>query len=104
MTKTLFTISYSELCQFEGIRREVIVDIVDYGIVAPVEGSEVNKWQFDTNSVYWIKKAVRLYQDLEIDWLAVAMLIDLLRQKEALLRENEACKQQLKRLVEGGFD
>ena len=101
MTQALLTISFSELCQFEGIRRDVIVDIVEYGIVVPVEGEEVSKWVFATDSVYWIKKAVRLYHDLEIDWVAVAMLIDLLQQKESLLQENRAYRQQLRRFIEG---
>jgi chaperone modulatory protein CbpM len=100
MNTAIFSISFRELCQFEGIQRDVIIDIVDYGIVAPIEGDDINNWVFDTNSVYWIKKAVRLYQDLEIDWIAVAMLVDLLQQKELLQRENRAIQQQLRRFTE----
>ncbi len=57
-------------------------------------------WEFETASVYWIKKAVRLHQDLEIDWLAVALLIDLIQQRDSLQREKEFFQQQLKRFTE----
>lgn len=55
---------------------------------------------FETASVYWIKKAVRLHQDLEIDWLAVALLIDLIQQRDALQKENAFFQQQLSRFTE----
>lgn len=46
-----------------------------------------------------LKKALRLHQDLEIDWVAVAMVIDLMQEKEALQKENEAYQRQLKRFI-----
>lgn len=97
MKRTLSIISLNELCQLENIENEIIIEIVEYGIVKPVEESEVADWVFDTSSVYWIKKAVRLYRDLEIDWLAVALLIELMQQRDSLRKENEFFQQQLRR-------
>ncbi|WP_049723128.1 chaperone modulator CbpM [Gilvimarinus polysaccharolyticus] len=102
MTKTLTKISYEELCQIEGIKSEYIIDIVNYKIVVPIGELENNEWLFETTSVYWIKKALRLYLDLEIDWVAVAVIVDLMRQKEILEKENDAIQRQLNRLVGGG--
>jgi chaperone modulatory protein CbpM len=43
---------------------------------------------------------VRLQHDLDIDWVAVAMVIDLLKKNEALQRQNECFQQQLKRFLD----
>ncbi len=100
MKRTLSIISLNELCQLEHIESEIIIEIVEYGIAKPVEDSETADWVFETSSVYWIKKAVQLYQDLEIDWLAVALLIDLMQQRDSLQKENEFFQQQLKRFFQ----
>ena len=95
MKRTLSIISLDELCQLEHIESDIIIEIVEYGIAKPIEGSETADWVFATSSVYWIKKAVQLYQDLEIDWLAVALLIELMQQRDSLQKENEFFQQQL---------
>ena len=101
MTDTLLNISLRDLCQLEGIDSDLMIEVVDYDIVKPIDGKGVSDWVFDVSSVYWLKKAVRLYQDLEIDWVAVAMVIDLMQQRETLIRENKCYLQQIGRFVEG---
>lgn len=100
MNDVLLKISLQELCQYEGLTEQLIVDVVSYGITEPTEGHSVADWVFDTSSVYWLQKAARLYHDLDIDWVAVAMVIDLLQQKEALEERNRIIEQQLNRLLE----
>jgi chaperone modulatory protein CbpM len=100
MTQILLNIALDELCQLEGIESEVIIDIVEYGIAEPIEGTDNANWVFDTTSVHWIKKAVRLHRDLEIDWIAVALVIDLMQQKEALQREARHYQRQLSRFID----
>jgi chaperone modulatory protein CbpM len=103
MSESLFSVSFYELCQLEGIEGHLVVEIVEYGIVIPLNKSigktNQEQWLFDTSSIHWLKKALRLHQDLEIDWVAVAMVIDLMRQKEALQKENEIYQRQLKRFI-----
>lgn len=101
MTEISFSLRLNELCQLESIEPDIVIEIVEYGIAHPVKGEKTDDWVFDTTTVHWIKKAVRLHQDLEIDWVAVAMVIDLMQQKESLLRENEHFQCQLKRFLEG---
>lgn len=100
MTELLLSMSLRELCQCEGCTEEIIVEIVEHGIAHPVSGRQVGDWEFDTTSVYWLRKAVRLHADLEIDWVAVAMVIDLLRQNEALQKQNRSFEQQLQRFLD----
>lgn len=101
MTEKLFSISFNELCQLENIDSQLIVELVEYEIVIPITASadraSKEQWQFDTGSLQWIQKAVRLHHDLEIDWVAVAVVIDLMQQKEALQKENESYQHQLGR-------
>lgn len=98
MHETLTIISYEELCQIEGIEGELVVEIVNYRIVVPEEDAETSRWLFETSSIYWIKKALRLHADLEIDWIAVALIIDLMRDKENLEKQNNSIQRQLNRL------
>jgi len=99
MTEILLTISASELCLTKTITEEMILAAVESGVAEPIEGEDLVNWVFDSTSVHWLKKAIRLHQDLEIDWVAVAMVIDLLQQKESLQRENQYIRQQLKRFL-----
>ncbi|WP_421714702.1 chaperone modulator CbpM [Alteromonas stellipolaris] len=70
---------------------------MDYGIAEPVSGDNTRNWVFDTNSVRWVKKAITLYSQLELDWIAVAMIVELLKQKEKLTEENENLQRRLMR-------
>ncbi|MFT7371948.1 MAG: chaperone modulatory protein CbpM [Oleiphilaceae bacterium] len=100
MTEISIYLPLNELCQLEYIEPDIVIEIVEYGIAQPVRGEASADWVFDTTTVHWIKKAVRLHQDLEIDWVAVALVIDLMQQKELLLRENERFQIQIERFVE----
>ena len=99
MSETFLKISLSELCEAEQINQELIIEVVEYGIAKPVAGKTVDEWIFDPNSVHWLKKAISLNRELEIDWVAVAMVIKLLKQKEHLQLENQNLQRQLARFL-----
>lgn len=99
MSKVIWNISFNELCQSTHINEELVISVVEYGIAEPVAGQSSQDWLFDSTNVHWLKKAIRLSRELEIDWVAVAMVIELLKQKEALERENQLLQQQLARLL-----
>ena len=98
-SESFLKITVSELCEAEAIDETLIVQVVEYGIAEPLAGENSQDWIFDPGSVHWLKKAVRLYHELEIDWVAVAMVIELLKQKEALLKENQHLQEQLQRFL-----
>ena len=101
MTDIVMSISLHELCQYEGLSEQLIVEVVDHGIAQPVTDAKTVDWVFEATSVHWLRKAVRLHDDLDIDWVAVAMVIDLLKQNEALQRQNEYFQHQLRRFCDG---
>ena len=103
MTSTRIQITVSELCEREELSRQVVLELVQYDIAQPVAGSSIEDWIFDVTSAHWMQRAIRLRRDLDIDWLAVAMLIDLLREREQLTEDNRRLRQRLGRfLVEDG--
>ncbi|ALM89596.1 MULTISPECIES: chaperone modulator CbpM [Alteromonas] len=97
MSETLLIISFEELCHIEQLSKDMIIEVIDYGIAEPVSGDNTRNWVFDTNSVRWVKKAITLYSQLELDWIAVAMIVELLKQKEKLTEENENLQRRLMR-------
>ncbi|MFT7111207.1 MAG: chaperone modulatory protein CbpM [Psychrobacter glaciei] len=99
MSDIVFKVSLQELCVQEGITETLVIEVVEHGIALPLSGDDFNDWMFESSSVHWMKKAIRLYHDLDIDWVSIAMVIDLLQQKDDLKMENEHLKNQLERFV-----
>jgi len=103
MTSTIIQITVSELCEREELSRSVVVQLVQYDIAQPLAGSSIEDWIFDVTTAHWMQRAIRLQRDLDIDWIAVAMLIDLLQEREQLSEENQRLRQRLGRfLMEDG--
>lgn len=100
MNISILRISVRELCEQEGISVEQVTTIVEHGIARPHSGKTQQDWEFDTTTAAWIRKALRLRRDLELDWIATAMLIDLLRQRDRLQDENQRLRQQLERFLQ----
>ncbi len=92
-------LALSELCQNIGIDRQVVFEMVEYEIAKPAVDEQLSEWHFDIESTYWIKKAVTINQELQIDWVATAMIIKLLKNKQKLEQENSQLKTQLERFI-----
>jgi chaperone modulatory protein CbpM len=100
MTDTKLTICFDELCDLAYVEPDWIIEIIDYGIATPISGSNKNDWFFDTSSVVWLKKAIRIYIELELDWVAVGMIIELLKENQVLSEENQFLTQRLHRFYD----
>ena len=99
MVATVLRIAVSELCEQDGLSHGLLLEMVQYDIARPVAGSSIEDWVFDATAAHWLKKALRLRRDLDLDWVAVAMLIDLLRERERLDQENQQLRQRLGRFL-----
>jgi chaperone modulatory protein CbpM len=100
MSGTVMRITVSELCEQEGVSRSMLAQLVKHEIAQPLAGVSVDDWVFDVTSAQWMNRAIRLQRDLDIEWIAVAMLIDLLRERDALARENQCLRQRLERFLQ----
>ncbi len=99
MNTTATRITREELCAGQDLSRTLLIEMVEYDVVRPLAGSADSDWVFDCSAAHWARRALRLKSDLELDWVAVAMLVDLLRERESLARENEQLRQRLARFL-----
>jgi len=88
----------TEVCHELDLPREACEELVEHGIVHP-EGDRPEEWAFDITMVSVIKRASRLRRDLDLDWSAVAMVVNLLEERDQLRAELEAMEQRLNRFL-----
>lgn len=88
----------TEVCSELNLPREACVELVEHGIVRP-EGQRPEDWAFDVTMVSVIRRATRLRRDLDLDWSAVAMVVNLLEERDALRAELETLQQRLDRFL-----
>lgn len=102
MISSTMRVTVQELCEREDLSRTLLLELIEYDIARPVAGSSAEDWVFDISGTHWLKRALRLQRDLDIDWIAVAMLVDLLREREQLSEENHLLRQRLGRFLSEG--
>lgn len=93
---TILYMSLTELCQATDLSSEILIEIVEEGIIEP-SGSTPTDWQFSVKSVAIAQRALRLRRDLEIDWPGIALAISLIEEVEQLRREKQQLQQRLQR-------
>ena len=77
-----------EVSRFCLVREERVVAMVEEGILQP-RGSGPADWKFPASSMLRARKALKLAQEFEIELPAVALVLDLLDEIEALRRRSE---------------
>ena len=99
MSETSYYLSLTELSQSVRVSNETVMTIVDCGIVEP-RGEQPEQWLFEPQMVKLIQRACRLQRDLELDWPAVALALDLIEDLHRLREENQRLRHQLSRLMD----
>jgi chaperone modulatory protein CbpM len=99
MTTTVMLVDLDELCQSVNLPRDVLVEIVEVGIVEPRE-QRAGHWVFDYQAVSVVRRAVRLRREFELDWPGIALALRLLDEVDELRAENRYLRQRLARLLE----
>lgn len=97
-TEYTLTLRFDEACSALGIESRQVVKIVELGIIAP-GGASPEDWRFDPDMISTARRALRLRRDLHIDWSAVALVLDLLEERDRLQQENAALAQRLGRFL-----
>ena len=92
-TKTLKGLILDENCRFTleelstacSVRTEYIVELVEEGIVEPLEARlERRQWIFSGRSLQRARKARRLQQDLGVNLAGAALVLELMEEIERL--------------------
>lgn len=81
----LDSMSLRELCRFCDADETWVSELVEYGVLDP-EGHDFAEWHFRGVNIVRAKKARRLQRDLGINTPGVAMVLDLLQERDQLLR------------------
>ena len=76
-------LSLSELSLAARLSRERVVELVEEGVVEPI-GTEPGEWMFHGASLWRIRCARRLEQDLGVNTAGIALALDLLDEVERL--------------------
>ncbi|AXI45249.1 hypothetical protein C1J03_03890 [Sulfitobacter sp. SK012] len=79
-------VSLQDLCRFCQADEAWVVELVEHGVLNP-SGTTIQSWRFRGLSIVRAKKARRLNQDLGINAAGIAMVLDLLDQRDAILRK-----------------
>ena len=79
-------VSLQDLCRFCQADEAWVVELVEHGVLNP-SGATIQSWRFRGLSIVRAKKARRLNQDLGINAAGIAMVLDLLDQRDAILRK-----------------
>ena len=70
-------IGLEDLTRLCGVSAELLILLVGEGLLAPL-GQSPADWRFDGHQIRRIRRALRLSHDLELDWPATALALDLL--------------------------
>jgi len=77
--------SLAELCSVCSVTKELVVEIVAEGIVAP-SGDEPTQWRFSGIALMRVQRVIRLQQDFGVNLPGAALALDLLEEVERLRR------------------
>ena len=87
-----YEFSLEELCELSGLSETELRELVDYGVLAPVD-SGAQAWTFRADRLVVARSARRLRKDFDLDPSAVALVVTLLervRDLETELRDLRA--------------
>ena len=79
------SLSLPDLCRFCQADENWVIELVDHGVLEP-EGSSVQSWRFHGVSIARAKRARRLNRDLGINAAGVALVLDLLEERDAMIK------------------
>ena len=76
----------AELCRICGVHAEMILDMIDEGLIMPMRGRSPLEYRFTATDIRRVQVALRLQRDLRINLPGCALVLDLLEELEELRR------------------
>lgn len=92
-------LTLAEVCQCIHLSVDTVIIIVDHGIVQP-RGRQPQEWLFEPDMLGTLRRAIRLQRDLELDWEAIALALELIGEMEHLREDNRRLRRQLACLLD----
>ncbi len=79
-------LALEELCELSGLSETELRELVDYGVLAPID-PDAQRWAFGADRLVVARSARRLRQDFDLDPHAVALVVALLERVRDLEEE-----------------
>jgi chaperone modulatory protein CbpM len=100
MIEASVTVKFSldEVCEIAELPTEVLITIVEEGVLEP-SGESPEEWRFDSTMLSIAKRAARLHRDFEIEWTGIPFYLDMIEELEKLRAENRTLRQRLNRFL-----
>lgn len=76
-------LSLSELAQHGSVHIEIIIELVQEGVLEP-EGKKPDQWRFRGPDLVRLRRALNLQRDLELNLPGIALAMDLLDELDEL--------------------
>ena len=96
MSSAYLQMNVVEFCQCAALPQAWLIEIVEEGILEP-SGVTPEQWLFDGQALAVARRALRLRQDLQLEWAAIALALQLLDELEQLRTENRQLRSRLNR-------
>jgi chaperone modulatory protein CbpM len=94
MSEPIYNLTLTEVTLSIRLPVETIIIMIDQGIVEP-RGTEPDDWLFAPHMLETLRRAMRMQQDLELDWAAIALALSLLDKLEESRAENRRLRKLL---------
>ena len=72
------SLSLAELCVICQAPAELIIRLIDFGVISPAEGKNSRQWRFHRGTLIRADKALRLKRDLGVNLAGAALALELL--------------------------
>jgi chaperone modulatory protein CbpM len=76
--------SLADLCRICGVQEQLVVEIVEEGVVEPIGAS--GDWRFTGVAVTRIQRVIRLQEEFDVNLPGAALALELLEEIERLRR------------------
>jgi len=99
-------ITTHEICRETGLSVDTLMEFVEYGIVEPQTEqlhAAPEQWTFTVSCLNTVQRATRLQNDLGLNWQGIALVLELLEQRDRLQHENTALLRRLQRFETQDF-
>lgn len=83
-------LSLGEICRACGLQADYVIDMVQVGVVEPIEGRHPADWRFHPHAIIRVRRALRLRRDLAVDLGGAALVLDLIEEVRELRQRVQA--------------
>jgi len=81
------SLTLAELCVTCHAPAELIIRMIDHGVISPSEGNSSRQWRFHSSTLVRADKALRLKRDLGLNLAGAALALELLDEIDELRQQ-----------------